>query len=215
MITQTAMLTRSRDLKADASFRDVYQYLLTDIDAKSSRLANDFLSQQLSLIKDDCEEALPQDPEQLMPWILNNWAGVSEEYESYLKGRRQGHARRYFREKSHGLYFLQCVSPTKKVDGAWLYGALANWQDHRYDGLLTTYLEELDCGQPELNHVAIYKRLLADLDCGGDFEWDDTHFHQGAIQLALGQSSNMFMPEIIGFNLGYEQPPLHLLICAY
>lgn len=215
MTIQKAKCNTIRDFQADNPLRVLYQSLLTDTDAQSICLAEEFLRQQLELVRDDYEGSLPQSPEQLMKWVLNNCAEVSQEYKSYLKGRQQGHTRRYFREKSHGLYFLQCVAPTKQVDGAWLYGVLAHWQDNRYAGLLTTYLEELGDGEPEQNHVAIYKRLLADLDCEGDFEWNDTHFHQGAIQLALGHSSNVFMPEIIGFNLGYEQPPLHLLICAY
>jgi hypothetical protein len=127
----------------------------------------------------------------------------------------QGGGRRYFLNKAHALYFLQCVAPTKQVDGAWLYGVLAHWRDYRYDGLLTTYLEELGDGEPTQNHVAIYQRLLAEQGCDGDFAWQDEHFHQGAIQLALGQSAESHLPEILGYNLGYEQLPLHLLICAY
>ena len=49
-------------------------------------------------------------------------------------------------------------------------------------------------------------------------DWEaqpDSHFEQGAVQLALGACGREFMPEVIGFNLGYEQLPLHLLITAY
>ena len=38
---------------------------------------------------------------------------------------------------------------------------------------------------------------------------------QGLIQLALAYNSDQFLPELIGYNLGYEQLPLHLLITAY
>jgi len=38
---------------------------------------------------------------------------------------------------------------------------------------------------------------------------------QGAIQLALAANAERFLPEVIGFNLGYEQLPLHLLITAH
>ena len=40
-------------------------------------------------------------------------------------------------------------------------------------------------------------------------------YTQGLIQLALGCNAEDFLPEVIGFNLGYEQLPLHLLITAY
>ena len=44
---------------------------------------------------------------------------------------------------------------------------------------------------------------------------EDDHYLQGALQLALGVCADEFLPEVIGFNLGYEQLPLHLLITAY
>src|SRR5690606_39248043 len=43
----------------------------------------------------------------------------------------------------------------------------------------------------------------------------DAHYEQGLIQLALGWNAQDFLPEIVGFNLAYEQLPLHLLISAY
>jgi len=43
----------------------------------------------------------------------------------------------------------------------------------------------------------------------------DEYFLQGALQLALGRFGDEFLPEVIGYNLGYEQPPLHLLISSY
>ncbi len=49
-------------------------------------------------------------------------------------------------------------------------------------------------------------------------QWDDLsddHYIQGALQLAMAHHADQFLPEIIGFNLGYEQLPLHLLITAY
>jgi hypothetical protein len=38
---------------------------------------------------------------------------------------------------------------------------------------------------------------------------------QGAIQLGLAHHGEQFEAEVFGFNLGYEQLPLHLLITAY
>lgn len=46
-------------------------------------------------------------------------------------------------------------------------------------------------------------------------EQPDLHFVQGALQLALASCADEFLPEIIGFNLEYEQLPLHLLITAF
>jgi hypothetical protein len=63
--------------------------------------------------------------------------------------------------------------------------------------------------------VVLYKRLLADNDCAQWQDLDDDHFLQGALQLALASHATQFLPEVIGFNLGYEQLPLHLLITSY
>jgi len=195
--------------------RDYRRLLNADRDAESAKLAEGFLRAQLDIVRPDDGPSLPTSPDQLMGWVENNCAAVAQKYARYLQERQQGSGRMYLQNKAHALYFLQCVAPTKQVDGAWLYGVLAHWRDYRYDTLLTTYLEELGDGDPAQNHVAIYQRLLAEQGCDGDFEWNDQHFQQGAIQLALGHGAQAFMPEVLGYNLGYEQLPLHLLICAY
>ena len=192
----------------------LYQRLLADADPQSRTLADDFLRQQLQQAEAG-DDPLPEHPEQLLAWIEGNCADVAQDYAAYLTARQQGAPRRYFQNKAHALYFLQGVAPTKLVDGAWLYGALGHWQDYRYDGLLTTYLEELGDGEPAQNHVAIYRRLLAEQGCDGDLPLDDELYRQGAIQLALGCCAEAYMPEVLGYNLGYEQLPLHLLISAY
>jgi len=210
-----SLLSSSDQRLREGPLRSQYQRLLTDWNTESSQWAAEFLQTQLDCLGPVEDNPLPTSPDQLMDWVVLNCSSVAQEYARYLHGRMQGGGRRYFLNKAHALYFLQCVAPTKQVDGAWLYGVLAHWRDYRYDGLLTTYLEELGDGEPMQNHVAIYQRLLAEQGCDGDFAWQDQHFHQGAIQLALGQSAESHLPEILGYNLGYEQLPLHLLICAY
>lgn len=151
----------------------------------------------------------------LEAWMQARVAAVGEEYQQYLSARKQGAPRRYFNNRSHALYFLQAVAPTKLVDGAWLYGLLRHWNDPGLHGLIQTYLEELGDGVPEKNHVALYRHLLATHGCEQWQHLDDEHFIQGAIQLCLANEVAYFLPEVIGYNLGYEQLPLHLLITAY
>jgi hypothetical protein len=107
------------------------------------------------------------------------------------------------------------VAPTKLVDGAWLYGMLKHWANPDFYPLIRTYLEELGDGVPDKNHVTLYRKLLASNGCEQWQDLDDSHFVQGAIQLALAYNAEQFLPEAIGFNLGYEQLPLHLLITSY
>jgi hypothetical protein len=176
--------------------------------------AVDFLNGQLNeaaLLPSD----LPSDMNGLYDWMQTNVDSVGHQYLEYLELRKAGGARRYFSTKSHALYFLRSVAPSKLVDGAWLYGLLPRWQDPRFLSLIQTYLEELGEGQNGLNHVVLYRKLLATQGCE---RWDDLteeHYVQGAIQLTLAYQAEHFLPEVIGFNLGYEQLPLHLLITAY
>ncbi|WP_020652044.1 iron-containing redox enzyme family protein [Massilia niastensis] len=176
--------------------------------------AQSFLAEQIA-----AASALPADlPPTLvgMPaWIEERTDAVGAQYRDYLAARKAGAPRRYFHCRAHALYFLKGVAPTKLVDGAWLYGLLRQWDKPACHPLIKTYLEELGEGVPDKNHVTIYRKLLATHGCEGWEELDDSHFLQGAIQLALGHHAERFLPEVIGYNLGYEQLPLHLLITSY
>lgn len=192
----------------------LYQELLRTPQSVETRELSEFLKQHLAAAQDlPCD--LPADVNDLAVWVTNNAKQVAERYGQYLQERRQGAPRRFFSTKAHALYFLQHVAPTKLVDGAWLYGMLEHADDWRYHGLIRTYLEELGDGDPALNHVVLYRKLLAEHDCAPVEDFADDHYLQGALQLALGHAGDDFLPEAIGFNLGYEQLPLHLLITAF
>lgn len=155
------------------------------------------------------------DAASLNNWIVEQATKVGAKYHAYLAERKAGGPRRYFSNKSHALYFLKSAAPTKMVDGAWLHGFLSRWKDTRFSSLIRIYLEELGEGMPDKNHVALYRKLLASHGCDRWHNLDDGLFTQGAIQLALARHTAEYLPEVIGFNLGYEQLPLHLLITAY
>ena len=194
--------------------RALYFALAREVDAHARENAADYLRAQLEAAAAlPCD--LPEDPAGLDAWVLQRGAAVGRQYQTYLEQRRAGGPRRYFPGKAHALHFLRGVAPTKLVDGAWLYGLLQRWDDARFTALIQTYLEELGEGLPEKNHVVLYRKLLASHGCDDWQALDDGHFVQGAIQLALAEHAEQFLPEIIGFNLGYEQLPLHLLITAY
>ena len=158
---------------------------------------------------------LPPTQAELPAWVEERTDAVGQQYRDYLAARKNGAPRRYFSCRSHALYFIKAVAPTKLVDGAWLYGLLKHWDNPAYHGLIKTYIEELGEGLPDKNHVTLYRKLLATHGCDGWEGLDDEHFVQGALQLALGHHADHFLPEVIGYNLGYEQLPLHLLITSY
>lgn len=195
--------------------RQIYQSLMNAAPASESLNASRlFLESQLEqAARLPCD--LPARPEALIGWMENQTLATGERYAAYLEARKAGHPRSYFSCRAHALSFLQGVAPTKLVDGAWLYGLLANAGDLRFYSLIRTYLEELGDGDPAQNHVVLYQRLLVEQGCEQLPELSDAHYLQGAIQLALGHHAQAFIPEVIGYNLGYEQLPLHLLITAF
>lgn len=176
--------------------------------------AREFLQEQLYAAASVADD-LPGDIAALDGWFNDNVEQVGAQYRSYLQERKAGGARRFFTNRSHALHFLKSVAPTKMVDGSWLYGILPRWQDTRFSALIRIYLEELGEGVPEKNHVVLYRKLLAAHGCDRWDDLDDSHYVQGVLQLALAYHAERFLPEVIGFNLGYEQLPLHLPITAY
>ncbi len=173
-----------------------------------------FLAGQLDLARTlACD--LPEHPRDLKAWAERKHASVTDAYQEYLAGRKAGAPRRYFDNVAHALFFIRGVAPTKLVDGAWLYGCLSQWNENDFRPLIKTYIEELGEGVPSKNHVVLYQRLL---DTHGITDWSDlgeANFTQGAIQLALAKADRNYLPELVGYNLGYEQLPLHLLITSY
>ncbi|MCA1323366.1 iron-containing redox enzyme family protein [Herbaspirillum seropedicae] len=204
-----------RKERAATPARDVVDMLGgARIDAAALRVGKQYLAHQIELAaRLDCD--LPADPAQLVDWIEGRAQRVGEQYAQYLAQRSAGGPRRFFGSQAHALYFLATVAPTKLVDGAWLYGTLRCWKDPVARPLILTYLEELGDGLPAMNHVAMYRQLLARHDGDMHLPQADEFYVQPAIQLALGHHADELLPEAIGFNLGYEQLPLHLLITAY
>ncbi|QNA88980.1 iron-containing redox enzyme family protein [Massilia sp. Dwa41.01b] len=196
-----------------APARNLYFALYAD-PLGNARAGEEFLRQQIAAVQ-GIPADLPPTLAQLEDWMEARTDAVGAEYRDYLAARKSGAPRRYFQNQAHALYFLKAAAPTKLVDGAWLYGMLKHWDSPDFHPLIKTYLEELGGGAPSKNHVTIYRKLLATHGVEGWESLSDDHYLQGAIQLALGHNAERFLPEIIGYNLGYEQLPLHLLITSY
>jgi hypothetical protein len=183
-------------------------------DAASRAEAAQLLHEQLEATR-DAADSLPESPLDLLAWMQGNAQSVAAQYTVYLEQRGAGAARRFFGNRAHALYFLRSVAPTKLVDGAWLYGLLAHWRNGRFDDLVRTYIEELGEGAADKNHVVLYRKLLSRYGLDPLDDLPEAMHLQGLVQLALSCNAEEFLPELVGFNLGYEQLPLHLLICAY
>jgi hypothetical protein len=212
-VQESVQAQRSAAASAPAGARDLYFALYADPLA-NARAGEAFLRDQIAAVQ-DIPADLPPTLAQLPAWIEARSEAVGIQYREYLAARKGGAPRRYFANKAHALNFIKSVAPTKLVDGAWLYGMLRHWDSPDFHPLIKTYLEELGEGVPDKNHVTIYRKLLATHGIDNWEQLDEDHFVQGAIQLALGHNAERFLPEVIGFNLGYEQLPLHLLITSY
>jgi hypothetical protein len=198
-----------------AGFKALYQQLADrEPDATTRAAAADFLRERLADLE-TVDSGLPASPDDLCAWMEGNARRVHESYAAYLAERKAGGPRRFFSNRAHALYVLRSVAPTKLVDGAWLYGLLPHWQSPRLADLVRTYVEELGEGAVDKNHVVLYRNLLARYALDPLDDLPDALYEQGLLQLALGWNAEEFLPEVVGFNLGYEQLPLHLLVTAY
>lgn len=198
-----------------AGYKALYQELAArEPDAALRQVASEVLRAKLTELE-AADSGLPASPDDLLAWMEGNTQRVHDSYAAYLKERKAGGPRRFFTNRAHALYVLRCVAPTKLVDGAWLYGLLAHWRNPRLADLVRTYVEELGEGAVDKNHVVLYRNLLARHALDPLDDLPDALYEQGVIQLALGWNAEAFLPEVIGFNLGYEQLPLHLLVTAY
>jgi len=193
--------------------KELYRALMSQQRPDAASVAA-FLQEQLAAAA-SMPVDLPEDFSTLEQWSRDHVAAVGEAYRAYLDARKGGEPRRYFPTRSHALHFIRGVAPTKLVDGAWLYGLLAHAQNPRFTDLIATYVEELGEGRAHKNHVLLYRKLLERHGLNPLHGLPDAFYTQGVLQLALGGNADEFLPEIIGFNLGYEQLPLHLLITAY
>lgn len=177
--------------------------------------AGKFLQAQLNDLKRD-EIEFPATLSKIKPWFAQQHQQQCLAYQQYRKRRQSGQGREYFRHISDAFEFLIKVAPVKRVDGAWLYSTVQYWNNPLFSELIQIYLEELGLGLMHANHVCVYDDLLLNLGLQhAPADLESTYNQQPAIQLALAYAPIDYLPEIIGFNLGYEQLPLHLLISNY
>lgn len=154
-------------------------------------------------------------PVQVEQHLLKQHHQVCATFQAYINRRKQ-QPREYFPTISHAFEFLAKVAPVKLVDGAWLYSTVPNCNQPELKDLIYIYLEELGLGHPRANHVTMYQNLLSHYELNIYAEHlDDSYYEQAAVQLALAYAPIKYLPLVIGFNLGYEQLPLHLLITNY
>jgi len=214
-IANVTPLRRPTEISHTVTAKELYFLLAAELPERAALMqSRQHLTQRIAEAR-KLPADLPDAVEDLYAWMDERHRVIGNAYREYLAERKSGAPRRYFTNKSHALYFLKAAAPTKLADGSWLYGLLDQWQDIRFHGLIRTYLEELGDGVAGKNHVVLYEQLLTSHGCQGWESLAEEHFVQGAIQFSLAHNVQNFLPEVIGYNLGYEQLPLHLLITAF
>lgn len=199
-------------------FKDWVHYFLDQhiSDSQKSQRAEQYL-QQLFLKLDPAQAGwIAASPQQVTNHFMQQHHETCARFQNYILQRKQNGPRQYFPTPSHALEFLYKVAPVKLVDGSWLYSALQRFQEPEAKDLIYIYLEELGLGDRQANHVNMYQDLLDHYELSPYInQLDNSYFEQAAVQLALAYAPAHYLPLVIGFNLGYEQLPLHLLITNY
>jgi len=111
--------------------------------------------------------------------------------------------------------FLGASAPAWLADGASLYGIVERWDDGDFEALIAHYLDVLGHGVPDRNRVLQYRALLEARHCSDWRQLDDAHFRSAAIELALAQHGDDYLPELIGWNLARQQPSGDALIARH
>ncbi|KAJ3148752.1 hypothetical protein HDU89_004602 [Geranomyces variabilis] len=162
------------------------------------------------------------------------WDRKRAEYdESSSPGDDSGflrHANALHPTKEYAKWWLLQNAPTKLVDGSWLQHAagIGTEEDDKRTAmpLYKTFVEELGDGVLKMNHVSVYETCLESEGItypphhtrgfSQDARLPSHAYTRGCVQLALGQfAARDLFPEALGYNLGYEQLPLHLLITTH
>ncbi|KAI9096189.1 hypothetical protein DFS34DRAFT_624283 [Phlyctochytrium arcticum] len=135
-----------------------------------------------------------------------------------------------FPDRDYAHYWLVQNAPTKLVDGSWLQNTFSPQTPTPIRPfarpMFQTFAEELGEALPEQNHINVYNTCLASENLhlppihsrafAYSPTFEPTAFTRGTLQLALGQfAGGDYFPEAMGYNFGYEQLPLHLLITTH
>ncbi|EJP66331.1 ABC transporter with duplicated ATPase domains [Beauveria bassiana ARSEF 2860] len=155
-------------------------------------------------------------------------------WSDYLERRKQGQGPELFASAEQAKDWLVQQAPVKFVDGAWLGHvhktttpfAFRSVTKHAWQVLS----EELGDGDPDKHHVTLYRKLLESIGRplpsghSADFvqagEWKracENHgiWESAVAQLAISLFPNEFLPEILGFNMHYEQVRLDTMQVAH
>jgi hypothetical protein len=212
-LTLTCLHAPAEEGRPPANVREAYHLLQTRADTVAlRRFALDYvhawLEQSARKVRAG-EGQLPDHwgPSGLRPWLLDQHDLHSREF---VETEEPVPSREELIDQTIQL------SPMTLIDGAWLQG----FTDYALAGseigfsLFATYWDELGNSEPALNHPAIYRELLAEMDVRlpptGSREFafwpgfSDGAFDLPVYWLCISRFPQTFMPELLGLNLAIE-----------
>ena len=184
--------------------------------AESSRAAEAaaFLRSQLDTAAAQ-PACLPVRYDELAAWIAHHAQTVSDAYHRYQVAREFGAPRRHFATLAQARQFLREAAPARLADGASLYGVVERWDDVDFQPMIASYLEQLGNGVPDRNRYLLYRDLLASGSTSADASLPLASYRSAALEMSLAHNGDDFLPELIGYNLGRQQPSAELLVARH
>lgn len=150
-------------------------------------------------------------------------------FDNYLARRKDGGARELLPSAGFAKIWLANSAPTKLVDGSWLQHCLASSTppalSRFHAALFSIFADELGEGVLKQNHVTAFLDTLESAGVrlpridspafSSSPHLLSSAFDCALVQLSLSLFPESKLPEIIGYNLGYEQLPVHLLVSVH
>lgn len=169
---------------------------------------------------------LPLQYTDLAGWISHDAQSAADAYHRYRVAREYGAPRRHFATLAQARQFLRDAAPARLADGASLYGVIERWDDTDFQPMIASYLEQLGQGVPDRNRPLLYRDLLAAAASSGTGGTPGNgalahgalapeRYRGGALELALAENGDDFLPELIGFNVARQQPSAELLVARH
>ncbi|GAB2842244.1 hypothetical protein GCM10027277_06740 [Pseudoduganella ginsengisoli] len=161
-------------------------------------------------------------PEGLPPHydLLGNWLHQEAEqalaaYHAYQQERAAGGPRRHFANMAQMRQFLASAAPARLTAGASLYGVLSRWEDEDFQPMVASYLDYTGHGIPSHNQYLQYRALLEANGAVPLQPQEGAACRSAAVELALARHADVHLAELIGYNLGRQQPSAALLAARY
>lgn len=161
------------------------------------------------------QDGLPPHYDLLGDWLSQQAEQALAAYHGYQRERADGAPRRHFANVAQMRQFLSAAAPARLAAGASLYGVLQRWDDDDFQPMVASYLDYAGHGIPSHNQYLQYQALMEAHNAQPAAAHDSAACRGAAVELALARHADIHLAELIGYNLGRQQPSTALLAARY